>query len=277
MPNRDDATGQFKPDAEWTRDELLGQIQECMAEHGRVSRPLVVGNPDNASREAFDREFGTFSNAKAAAVDSPGQQILTDAERERIDSDLRADGYRKSLFLGLLLGDGYTEHRGDRGIFRVGMINRRFLDWLADELGDAVASVRLRNTAAESAENARSSGFRPSAKAENYHDFHVLTTVTLPWFGDVADRFGGSPKRFPDDLRLTPTRAKMWYVADGGLTSTGTHEHYSSCFIKSRNEESRPEYLRRLFERVGFSPVFHETHSNVAFSVDDTQAPFVFS
>ncbi|RJT02521.1 hypothetical protein [Halococcus sp. IIIV-5B] len=271
MPDRDSESGRFQPDTEWTRTELLEQLRACMVEHGRVTRQLVVGDPTNASREAFDREFGTFSNAKAIAVDTPGQLILTDGERSHIDDELRTDDYRKDLLIGLLLGDGHTERRGERAVFRVGMINRRFLKWLADELGDVTASVRLRNTAAESASSARSSGFRPGAKAENYHDFHVLTTVTLPWLGELAERFSGAPKRFPDDLQLTPTRAKMWYVADGGLTSTATHQYRSSCFIKSKNERERPEYLKQLFERFGFGPVFHASHSNVSFSVEDSQ------
>jgi hypothetical protein len=58
----------------------------------------------------------------------------------------------------------------------------------------------------------------PNAKEERYHDTYIIWTRTHPYFEDLRERwYPDGDKQFPDDLELTPLRAKLWYLCDGYL------------------------------------------------------------
>lgn len=251
MSQRSTDTGKYVSE-DYSREELTSHLKQCETEHGKVTRSLVISDDRWANRTHFDKEFGSFSQAKQHALNDAGYIQLTEEERGEINDDLESSSYKQEMMVGLLMGDGFVES-GEAGspCLRVGMANETFLNWVFDELGDVASSVNLRNTAEEVAENLRNSGFRPETEAENCHDFYVLNTRRLPWIESLGRWYDSGEKRFPKDLEMTPTIAKMWYCGDGGVNVTN-----KICEIKSSNEKDRPEFLRGLFEQAGFSPSF---------------------
>lgn len=175
----------------------------------------------------------------------------------------------RELFIGLLMGDGsIPDRRSDTSIFHIPMINRRFLQWLDEQLGVLTTGVRLKKTAAELAENNRRSGFSPEADEGDYHDMYTVWTRSHKFFDELRDQwYTEGKKRFPEDLELTPTRTKYWYLSDGYL-DIGRWGR-PRLEIKSRNESNRADALISLFESQGFSPVFHR--NELRFTCDDTE------
>jgi hypothetical protein len=175
----------------------------------------------------------------------------------------------RDIFIGLLMGDGsIPDRKSDTSIFHIPMINRRFLSWLDTELGILTTGVRLKKTAAELAENNRNSGFSPEAAAENYHDMYTVWTRSHVFFDKLRDDwYQDGKKKFPDTLRLTPERAKFWYLSDGYL-DIGQWGR-PRLEIKTRNENERGEHLVSLFESEGFCPVFRR--NELRFTCDDTE------
>ena len=251
MSQRSEDTGKYISE-DYSREELTSHLRQCEREHGKVTRKLVVEDDRWGNRTHFDKEFGSFSQAKEATLKESGYVQLTQQRRDEINQALEDSNYKQEMLIGLLMGDGTIENQeGGNPCLRVGMSNEKFLTWLSGELGDIVSSISLDSTAEEIAQNLRNSGFRPNTKEENCQDHYILNTRRLPWIEYLESWYDTGEKRFPDDLKMTPTIAKMWYCGDGGVNITN-----KICEIKSSNEKDRPEYLKGLFEQVGFSPSF---------------------
>lgn len=175
--------------------------------------------------------------------------------------------WRRAIVLGLLLGDGSIPQVPGNHSFRVPMINREFLRWFDEQMGYLTTGVRLVHTATELADTNRESGFSPGADAEDYHDMYVVRTRAHPYFNELREWYRSGQKRFPDDLSLTPTLTKFWYVSDGYL-DVGRWGR-PRIEIKARNESDRADFLVSLFRDVGFDPVFKR--NELRFTCDDTE------
>lgn len=264
---RDAETGVFLPEEEFTPEELKGQIEECERRYGKVTRSLLMEDEDFASREAFDRTFGTLSKAKLAAnIENPGNIHLTQDRLSELDDSITEK--QEDVLIGLLMGDGCIECSNEKknGLMQVGMINKPFLEWFDEFMGDITTGVRLSMTAEKSASNIRKNGLRPEAEKENYHDFYRVKTRRLPYFTELREWYSGGEKRFPDSLSLNPMITKMWYIGDGGLIMTQKHDFRGKVTIKSQNEKDRGDFLVSLFEEVGFSPYFDKENARLVFS-----------
>lgn len=147
------------------------------------------------------------------------------------------------------------------------MINRRFLRWYDDRMGYLTTGVRLVHTADELAESNRESGFSPDADSEDYHDMYTVRTRAHPYFNELREWYRSGEKRFPDDLTLTPRRAKFWYASDGYLDIGRWGRPRAE--IKARNESDRTEFLLELFREQGFDPLY--TRNEIRFTCDDTE------
>lgn len=262
MPRRDAETGQFVRGQEYTKDELIQHLIECERRYGKVTRKLLNDDDDFADRVPFDRHFGTLTQAKRVAGVAIGQDRLSDDEYAELDPV-----QFEELFTGLLMGDASIDATSGRSpCLHLRMTNCSFLEWLDNRLGALTTGVRRYCTAAEAAEHARQTGFRPNANAKNYRDVYDLRTRRHPWFDRLAEWYTTGVKTFPSDLTLTPTVTKMWYVCDGGLVMTKAHTSPGYPFIKSKNEMDRSTFLLDLFESIGFSPRFDEYNVNLVFS-----------
>lgn len=175
--------------------------------------------------------------------------------------------YQMSLLLGMMLGDGSIKSSDVQNpCVRMRMINKPFLDWLDGELGWLSTGVRLDKTAEQSAEHCRNSGFRPNARAENYHDLYYLQTRSHPDLAIFEEWYDSGSIVFPTDIVPDRIAMRMWYVSDGSLCWQKTQRPHVK--ITSQNEQNRPEAIVSYFEQHGFS--VSQSGSNFYLSVDQT-------
>lgn len=177
------------------------------------------------------------------------------------------DQVTREMLTGLLMGDGSVPRSAYNSIFRLPMINRRFLEWFDGEVGILTTGVSLKKTAAELADNNRRTGFSPNARTENYHDMYSVWTRPHPFIETLREWYATGRKRFPTDLELTPTITTFWYLCDGYLDI----DEWNSprIEIKNRTEKDRKSYLTSLFRRQGFDPVYRR--SELVFGRSDTE------
>jgi len=158
--------------------------------------------------------------------------------------------YKMELLTGMLMGDGYISRRENKNTyFTTAMITKPFLEWLDGELDWLSTGVRLEYTAEENAKRSRDSGFSPDAKAENYSDVYRLQSRGNPNLQPLADWYSSGKKVFPENIELTPTVLKMWYVSDGSHDNRKSHNRIE---IAMNNEIDRRDNIEQLFEHVGF-------------------------
>lgn len=159
----------------------------------------------------------------------------------------RLFNHQLELIKGLLCGDGSVEQR--RATFRVEMINKRFLEWLDEELGWLTSGVKLARTNEEVASHLRDSLGRTTSP-QDAHDLCYLRTRTHPQFAEFQSWFEDDEMRLPPRLSLSKLELKMWYISDGGLL-TG-EESTPVPSIASHKEMNTPNRVRRVFDQHGF-------------------------
>jgi len=157
--------------------------------------------------------------------------------------------YKMELLTGMLMGDGCINRCNKNPFFRTNMIAKPFLEWLDDEFGWLSTGVRLDRTAEEGAKQCRDSGFSPDANVNNYSDVYRLHSRSHPDLQSLADWYVTGKKVFPEDIELTPTVLKMWYVSDGSYDNTDSNNYIK---IGMSNEIDRRDNIEQLFENVGF-------------------------
>jgi len=150
--------------------------------------------------------------------------------------------------VGLVMGDGTINKGGKNPYLQCSMITKEYLEYLDNIFGVLSTGVRLRQTAEESAQFSRNSGFRPNAKKENYHDMYTLQTCHLPQLDEFSSWYDSGEKVWPMNIELTPTVLKHWYVGDGCYQNNGTKD----CIkIGLSNEKMNEEKVSSYFKKVG--------------------------
>jgi len=188
-------------------------------------------------------------------------------------SEPEINEHQSELITGLLMGDGSVVMPNDYPSLHLKMINKDFLSWVNNELGWISNGYTLTQTAEESAQSNRKSGFSPNAKKENYSDKYTLRTKSTEQLQPWRNWYSSGEKRYPESLSLQPTMLKMWYVCDGCMESYNSSPHIS---ISCNNESDRLEYLRSLFDELGVEPTPHESQRSFSlrFSKSDSQKLF---
>ncbi|AGC34541.1 LAGLIDADG endonuclease [Haloarcula virus HVTV-2] len=105
------------------------------------------------------------------------------------------------LLKGMLMSDGYAN---EVGRMEWSMINREFMEWFDEQLGDLSPGVRdiTSQTTAYDEDEGRlfKSGTREHPDLERFSEWYTWPR---------------RKKQFPSDLTLTPTSLKIWYAGDG--------------------------------------------------------------
>lgn len=174
------------------------------------------------------------------------------------------------ILIGLLMGDGDIHGQNDPNpLFRVRMTTHEFLLYLDEHLGVLSTGVFLDRDAVYQYRQATESSNEKFevTNREMYNDLYGLRTRSHPQLHELKQWYETGQKRFPSDLTLTSTMAKMWYVCDGWLAKET--DQRPRAMIKAVNEADRAKYLQQLFIEHGFNP--HFTRTELQFTVDETE------
>jgi hypothetical protein len=156
--------------------------------------------------------------------------------------------HQREIITGVLMGDGCIIQQRKNPRLQVKMISPNYLQYLANQFTILGSDVKLVETAAESAENARKTGFRPNAKKENYSSKYVWSSINHPELQEFNDWYGSGEKVWPKDIKLTPTVLKHWYCGDGCWDNSGTHDN---IVISMSNEINETEKVSQIFKNSG--------------------------
>jgi len=140
---------------------------------------------------------------------------------------------------GLLMGDGWISNNSKNSSIFVEMISPNYLQYLDNLFGCLGNGFDLINTAAESAQHAKDNGFSPRAKTENYSDVYRWRTRSHPEFNSFNHWYSTGEKVWPEDIELTPTVLKHWYVGDGSYRTSNRSDCISISMCNEVNNESK--------------------------------------
>jgi len=146
------------------------------------------------------------------------------------------------------MGDGSVD-RGKRKNPRLiaNMTSQNYLEHI-DEMFEMLGKgVSLTTTAEESVNNVRNSGFRPTAKVEDYHDLYRWRSMRHPELQEFAEWYSTGEKVWPEDIELTPTVLKHWYCGDGHWNNSGTSNHIE---ISMANEVENIDKVEKIFDNA---------------------------
>lgn len=166
------------------------------------------------------------------------------------------------LIEGCLMGDGHLDFANKSPKLHVSNTNRKFLEWLEEELSELVSRIYLHGGAEKQSEVFKKHGMGEWKCSDVYR----LSTRTLPAFEQYEHWYREDGVRFPDDLTLSPISLKVWYCSDGTVRDDGTIQ------IGSKNEMHRPGFLKSLFEPFGVEPTI--TQWNMSFTIDESETLF---
>lgn len=156
---------------------------------------------------------------------------------------------QREIVTGVLMGDGTVSRPGANPLLSVVMVTEDYLNYLDNKLGKYGKGVVKKMTAEQSAKKNRDRGFRPDAKAENYSSVYRLDSRTSPEFEEFIHWYDSGKKVFPEDIELTPTTLKHWYVCDGTYS---THGGANRIEIAATNEIERFDNIVSSFNDIGF-------------------------
>lgn len=150
------------------------------------------------------------------------------------------------ILTGLVLGDGTVDFHHKNARVMVKMISRNYLRYVDRMFGVLGSSIRLNSTAEEAAEMCRKSGFAENPQVGNYSDVYIWGTRCHPEIQEFVDWYETGEKAFPEDIELTPTVLRHWYVGDGHYLQNDS-DH---IFITMCNEVDRTDNVECMFERA---------------------------
>lgn len=160
------------------------------------------------------------------------------------------------------MGDGSRwMHENQNNAFRVTSMTKPFLEWLSEELGVLGREVKKSPKSPEdTARDNRERGFH-DGNAKDYAQLYVMRTRAHPFLNEFLDRwYTDSGIQFPNDIELTPTILKMWYVSDG---SVKIYPYPNGVQISNTTQENREEYFTELFKEIGIDLYFTDTKVNI--------------
>lgn len=169
---------------------------------------------------------------------------------------------------GLILGDGTLSRNYKNAIIQVKMVNEPYLKYLDQLFGIFSLGCNLYATADKQAERNRNSGFHLEASADNYQDVYRWMTRAHPQFNQFRSWYSNGEKVFAEDLNITPTLLKHWYVCDGDKQSKRVR-------IASTNENKNLNKLKSYFHDCDI-PSPETSGDRIYWSTQDSKKVFDF-
>lgn len=155
---------------------------------------------------------------------------------------------QKEILTGIVMGDGWI-NEGVSCNLSCSMTTKEYLQYIDNIMGILSTGVRLKSTAKESCEHAIEVGTLGSGGGEeDYSDIYRLRTRTHPFFDELRNWYSTGSKTFPEDLELTPSILKHWFVCDGCWNNNGSYDYIT---IGVSNEYDNKEKLNSYFDDIG--------------------------
>lgn len=162
---------------------------------------------------------------------------------------------QKEIVKGLMLGDGWINHHNDNGnpFFAVAMVNKEFIEWVNGQLSPLTTGVK-------------------DATGGEWSDrpYYKVRTIRSPHFKKYL-RWYPESKYELQEVDLTPTILKMWYVSDGTLNDRPGRKPYLQ--ISTHADIDREAYFSSMFEPLGVA-VSRDSGKEIGFTVEDTEKLF---
>ena len=179
---------------------------------------------------------------------------------------------QKDIIRGLVMSDASIQQSKTNNL-TISLTEPAFLEWLAEKL-DCICNTEkypnLKQTAKEAKESAIDYFGENAVNSESkYKPKYRLLTRSHPFLNEFDDWYVPE-KRYPlDDLDLTSTVAKMWYIGDGTLEDSNTSRPRAE--IACANEKDRLEEVADLIREQGFEPCVRQ-YGKIAITSSDTPA-----
>lgn len=146
---------------------------------------------------------------------------------------------QREIVTGLLMGDGYIDTRRGNPYLVVNMITEEYLQYLHNTFENFSKGVVLDKTAEECA-------IYNGGDVENYNEIYSWRSCSHPELSEWSNWYSSGEKVWPDDIELTPTVLKHWYVGDGHLNkSSGGIE------LTVTNERGNRQKVQQYFSNAG--------------------------
>lgn len=177
------------------------------------------------------------------------EKIVTHWARSSCNHPSISDEHMEIL-IGVLMGDGtiydkFDDNRNPR--FRVYMTNREYLEYLSRELNTLTTSnPQIHRTSQELADSY--SEFSESNNPDDYKEQYRLQTISHPSLRQLEKWYQSGEKVYPEDLYLSETILKNWYVCDGSFNNNGYRSYIE---IHLSNERENKGKIERYFSRIG--------------------------
>lgn len=158
------------------------------------------------------------------------------------------------ICVGLLMGDGCLDMTSSTPNIKVEMITEKYLKYLKSEFGilGSRNGVYLHRTSEENKESSIH-----SSKDSEFSNTYAWRTRAHPKLKQFEDWYESGKKVWPENIELTPTVLKHWYVGDGSYTE------YNRMTISTGNEVENAEKIDNYFEEVNLpKPKWTENPKN---------------
>jgi len=241
-----------------TDEELLEILEKEHSENPPIDNHTFRTRKDLPSAVTYTNHFGNIGQAIAESnIESNiytkchscgGEYLEIGKHWARSDCNTPSlTDEQKEMAIGLLMSDAHintpdADPKKSHCSLDVEMINEDFISWLSEQFGSL-----SRNT------------YEREIDLKNVRDRYRFQTRPHPFFDKLREWYSTGSKKFPEDLDITPTISKMWYVGDGGVKFGATSA--TPC-IYTRNEAKRKEYILNLFKSKGFDPSWYVDDKN---------------
>lgn len=172
------------------------------------------------------------------------------------------------------MGDGTLNRSGKSANIKVECVESKYLDYLSCVFDHYSRDVWLSRTAEESAEQSKSSGFNEDPNIENHSDVWCFETRQTPKLNPYRSWYETGRKVFPENIDLTPTVLKHWFVGDGTFNDYGSNFY---IYISTTNEAENKHKIESYFEGKPLDIDRWETYNRstfIRFNKDNTEKFF---
>lgn len=155
---------------------------------------------------------------------------------------------QKDISTGLIMGDGWIEKTEKNARLSTFMINQKYLEYIDNIFGCLSTGVQMKYTAEESAKHSEDVGaLGSSGEASNFSNLYRWQTRIHPYYNKYRSWYSSGEKQFPDNIELSPTIMKHWFVSDGCF-QMNKNTPYATLGVS--NEIGNEEKLEMYFEEV---------------------------